>query len=333
MRIKTFVAPTVALAMAEVRAAMGADAIIVASHNRGRGRGIEVTAAVESDIDDPLASSAGADSPAAQPLTRQETAEALARALAWHGVPQRLVERLSLAAAALDAADATLALAGALDASCRFDPLPVRPSRPLMLVGPNGAGKTVTCAKLAARAALTGSELRLVSTDTVRAGGIEQLSAYADVLDRPVAVAERPAELAAALHDRPDDATVLIDSPGTNPHNETEFADLRAFIEAARAEPILVLPAGMDAIEAAEAAAAFADLGVDRLIVTRLDAARRLGLLLAAAEGGSLALADVGLSPFVAEGLRPLNPVSLARLLVRDPAIAGRESVFCKVAD
>lgn len=333
MRIKTFVAPTVALAMAEVRAVMGADAIIVASHNRGRGRGVEVTAAVEPGIDDPVAASTGAESPAPQPLTRQETAETLARALAWHGVPQRLVERLSLAAAALDAADATLALAGALDAGCRFDPLPARPSRPLMLVGPNGAGKTVTCAKLAARAALAGTELRLVSTDTVRAGGIEQLSAYADVLDRPVTVAERPAELAATLRDRPDDAIVLIDSPGTNPHNETEFADLKAFVEAGRAEPILVLPAGMDAIEAAETAAAFSDLGVDRLIVTRLDAVRRLGVLLAAAEGGGLALADVGLSPFVAEGLRPLNPVSLARLLVRDPAMADRESVFCKVAD
>ena len=328
--MKTFIAPTVAQAMAEVRAVMGADAIIVASHDRGRGRGVEVTAATEPEPDGPPATSAGAGMPAAQPLTRQDTAETLARALTWHGVPQRLVERLSLAAAALDASDATLALAGALDAACRFDPLPAHPSRPLILVGPNGAGKTVTCAKLAARAALTGAEIRLVSTDTVRAGGVEQLSAYAEVLEQPVTVAERPTELATALNEHPVGAIMLIDSPGTNAHNATELGDLMAFVEAARAEPVLVLPAGMDAIEAAETAASFADLGVDRLVVTRLDAARRLGVLLAAAEGGGLALADVGLSPFVAEGLRPLNPVSLARLLVRDPAAAERESVFSK---
>src|SRR5258705_333315 len=57
-------------------------------------------------------------------------------------------------------------------------------------------------------------------------------------------------------------------------------------------------------------------LGAHRLIVTKLDTVRRLGSLLAAAAGGGLALCEFGLSPQISDGLVPMNPVSLARLLM-----------------
>lgn len=56
------------------------------------------------------------------------------------------------------------------------------PSAPLVFIGSPGVGKTVYVAKLAALTRLTGHEAHLISTDTIRAGTIDQLNVYADRL-------------------------------------------------------------------------------------------------------------------------------------------------------
>ena len=77
-----------------------------------------------------------------------------------------------------------------------------------------------------------------------------------------------------------------------------------------------MLSDGTDPVEAAEIALAYAGLGVTRLIVTRLDASRRHGTPLAAASGAGLAFSDCTQSPLIRDGLLPLNPTSLAQLLL-----------------
>ena len=88
-----------------------------------------------------------------------------------------------------------------------------------------------------------------------------------------------------------------------------------AFAAAANAHQILVLGAGADSADLAESAAIFADAGASALHVTRLDCARRYGGIISAAITGGLPLAEVSATPFIANGLSGLNPVSLARLL------------------
>ena len=93
-------------------------------------------------------------------------------------------------------------------------------------------------------------------------------------------------------------------------------ADLVQALIFGAGRPVLVLPGGGDVHEAAEIAEMFRTLGTSRLIATRLDLARRLGFMLVAAEIGQFRFSHVSTSPRVAEGLAPLNPVSLARLLL-----------------
>jgi flagellar biosynthesis protein FlhF len=78
----------------------------------------------------------------------------------------------------------------------------------------------------------------------------------------------------------------------------------------------LVLPAGLDPAEAADLARAFAALGAQHLLPTRLDAARRLGGVLMAAKAGPLALTEAGIGPEVADGLETLTPEGLASRLL-----------------
>jgi len=78
---------------------------------------------------------------------------------------------------------------------------------------------------------------------------------------------------------------------------------------------VLVLPAGLDAEESAELARAFHALGARHMVATRLDIARRLGGVVAAAAEG-LALAEAGTGAQVPEGLSVLTPAWLAARLM-----------------
>ena len=317
MRLKTFNAPTISEAMRLVRDELGDDAIIVSSHRSRRGRGVQLTAAIEPR--EPDRSNGAATPPTAAPAVH-ETSE-LRQVLSYHGVPTRLADRLARAARESDLGEPELALAAALESYIDFAAgrLPP-PSGTLMLVGPPGAGKSTTTAKLAARAALAGADLAICTTDIVRAGAVAQLEAVADVLQQPLLAAEEPRHLGIMVQQfHASGRALLVDTTGCNPHDPEDLAELRRFVKSGPVEPVLVLPAGGDAEEMADTALAFARLGCRRLIVSRLDAARRYGSVLGAAEAGKLALAAAGISPSIPHGLRDLSPLALARVLLRDP--------------
>jgi flagellar biosynthesis protein FlhF len=81
-------------------------------------------------------------------------------------------------------------------------------------------------------------------------------------------------------------------------------------------EVVLVMAAGGDPHEAADIAELYRELGARRLLMTRIDGAHRYGAMLNAAAHARLAVTEVGISPNVADGLKQVNPVSLARLLL-----------------
>jgi flagellar biosynthesis protein FlhF len=321
MRMKVFHAESMPEAIRLVRGELGENAIIVSSQRGEGGNGIRVTAAVEGD--EPTT-----PPPVDQP---QDAIEAISDALHRHGCPAALSERLLHAAAplaekllraasALSVDAPVMTMAAALDALFEFDPLPERgPQRPVMLIGPPGSGKTVTVAKLAARAVLTNRAVNVITTDTMRAGGIGQLQAFTRILDIDLQTALDPDSLGDALtacNVVNSDALTLIDTAGANPFDSHEMEELIKLVKQAGGDTMLVLPAGYDCEEAADIALAFGAAGATRLLVTRLDAARRLGSVLVAADTAKLKFSDLSVTPHVADGLNPVNPVSLARLLI-----------------
>jgi flagellar biosynthesis protein FlhF len=312
MRLKTYTAATTAEAMNLVRQDMGDEAIIVSTQRAARGSGARVTAALE------LIGTNVAALATEQDNEKHDVAKTIRQALNYHGTPARLGERLVDTATALGMDDPMAAFAGALEAGFEFAPIPeIGEDVPVILVGPPGAGKTVTVAKLAARAILAGRCAGLITTDTQRAGGIEQLAAFTRILNIELKTAHATADLRRAVAERLiGTGPLYIDTPGTNPFSDSEMDHLGGLIVEAKAEPVLVLPAGGDAMEAADIASSFADIGATRLLVTRLDMVRRVGSILAAADAARLKFCDVSITPYVADGLSPINALSLARLIM-----------------
>ncbi|MEM7570832.1 MAG: AAA family ATPase, partial [Pseudomonadota bacterium] len=200
-----------------------------------------------------------------------------------------------------------------------------QPAKPLLLVGPPGAGKTTAIAKLAADARMRGQSVQVYSTDLMRSAGVAQLELLCEKLDLMVTTAESAQELRYLLHQKSDADVQIIDTTGVNAYSLDDAQRIARFAAQSGAEPIFVLPAGLDGLEAAEQAHVFSSLGVKRMLVTRLDGARRFAGIVTALYKGRMALAGLSASPFVADSFINATPLTLARFLLSkpDPARLG----------
>ena len=163
--------------------------------------------------------------------------------------------------------------------------------------------------------------------DTVKAGGLAQITSFAETLGTEIYEAGDEEAVARAVLACPKDRLVVVDTVGANPFDGEERAALARTARAIGTDLTLVLPGGGDAAESAEIAQSFAEAGARFLVATRLDATRRLGGLLTAAHAGNLALLAGGISPRIGGGLVALTPVALARLLLsRTDALDGLDA-------
>lgn len=329
MRLKSFHANTVTEAMKMIRESLGEDAIIVATREE-TGGGVSVTAALDSpsfgvgDSFDDYDRDFASESDWLQYDDEQDVgavAEELTDVLLKHAVPEDIIDQVVSCAGVAGLEQTHIALVAALEHLFSFRPLSQIPQgRPLMLVGPPGAGKTLAVAKLATRAVMAGGRPHIITTDTLRAGGTEQLAAFTRILDIPMHKARNGTELKKLVEEAPAAQNVIIDSAGLNPFRSDEMRELARMIAVADMEPLLVLPAGSDAEECGEMARIYAALGIRHLMPTRLDIGRRLGGVMAAAHFGGLILTDASDTPQVADGLFVLSPNRLAHLLMPQQA-------------
>jgi flagellar biosynthesis protein FlhF len=244
-----------------------------------------------------------------------------------HVVPNDVMDNI-LSTAAMTGHDSSIdALTAALDHLFTFAPLPQKmPRRAIMLVGPPGAGKTLMAAKMATRATLDGLKVSVITTDTVRAGGVEQLQAFTKLLKIPLQKAKTREQLQDILKKTEGQDLVIIDTAGTNPHDPDDMARLARLMEAGTIEPILAMTAGVDAEESSEISRSFSLLGVRRLLCTRLDIARRLGGLLSAAHKGGMAFCQASFTPKVTNGVFAMSPRKLSEFLI-NPDRALRDTL------
>ncbi len=312
MRVKTFTAKTTAAAMDLVRDELGDKAIIIANHTERSG-----TAYITAAVDPALAEKEDFEEhdPSVLP---DEIKAAVRQALAYHGVPAWLSIRLAKAAAAIDLPTPQQSLAAALERHFAFANINDHwISAPLILVGPSGSGKTVTTAKFFTRERLAKRPIAVISADTKRAGGVEQLAAFARILDIKLVTAGDADTLRQAVAQlNQQGARILVDMPGTNPFDKHDMEHLAALVRAANGSVALTLAAGSDPLEAIDFAKAYQEAGAEHLIVTRMDMARRYGAILAVAEGADLAMTNVCISTQVTDGLIDITPIGLARLMM-----------------
>ena len=386
MRIKKYVAESMPEALKQVKADLGANAVILNTRTLrkggkfGLGKGqVEVTAAIDegkspathatkrtatrrsakksASVAMPRAVKRAASEPAAPPAVEPQWADRISRKLEGleaavrAGAPTGGGERLLLPGA-LEVLSTQLTASGladslaqdilkgilldpgptglkdlpplqrlAADLLARWfeEPLPTRLGKGVRsvvaLVGPAGVGKTTTAARIAAHFA-SENDVRamLVAADTDRVGGLEQLRAYAGILGVPVEVVHTPEDMGDVIRSRRDIDLVLIDTAGAGPLAKDQIVRLNDLLkEAAPNEVHLTLGAPTDLQQMRDVVKAYAPIGINRLLLTKIDETARLGAACALGVESKLPLSYTTHGRAVPGDLLPADPQQLAQ--------------------
>ncbi|HEF5875416.1 TPA: flagellar biosynthesis protein FlhF [Burkholderia cenocepacia] len=152
------------------------------------------------------------------------------------------------------------------------------------LMGPTGVGKTTTTAKLAARCVMRfgASKVALLTTDSYRIGGHEQLRIFGKILGVPVHAVKDAGDLALALSELRNKHIVLIDTIGMS-QRDRAVSDQIAMLHGANApvQRLLLLNATSHGDTLNEVVQAYRSVGehpdLAGCILTKLDEATHLG--------------------------------------------------------
>ena len=166
-----------------------------------------------------------------------------------------------------------------------------------MIIGVNGAGKTTTISKLANRYKNESKTVMLGAGDTFRAAAIEQLSRWANKLDIPIVSTQQGHDPSAVVYDTIKSAiaknidNVIIDTAGRL-HTQVNLSEelkkmVRVASKALDSAPhrkLLILD-GTQGSSTINQAKAFDDMiGIDGIIITKLDGTAKGGAILSIAD-------------------------------------------------
>jgi fused signal recognition particle receptor len=160
----------------------------------------------------------------------------------------------------------------------------------IMFVGINGTGKTTAIAKIANRLHKMGISTVLAASDTFRAGAIEQISIHGERLGTKVVKHSAGGDPAAVAFDAVDHAkarkkdVVLVDTAGRMQTNANLMDEMKKIKRVVKPHLIIFVGdslAGNDAIE--QAKAFDAAVGIDAVILTKIDADAKGGAALSIA--------------------------------------------------
>ncbi len=190
--------------------------------------------------------------------------------------------------------------------------------RLVALVGPTGVGKTTTIAKLAAHYRLRQKRrVGLITVDTYRIAAVEQLGAYAGIMDLPMEVVSTPAEMRDAVARLASMDLILLDTAGRSARDDRQIDELRAMLAEARPDEVhLVLSSTANIASQKQTAESFVAAGATALVLTKLDEAKSLGALLPLVRTSGLPISYVTVGQNVPDDIAAADSGALARRMV-----------------
>jgi fused signal recognition particle receptor len=204
----------------------------------------------------------------------------------------------------------------------------VNPPEVVMMIGVNGVGKTTTIAKLAHRAQMQGKKVLIAAGDTFRAAAIEQLEVWANRVGAGFFAKAANSDPAAVAFEAMDMALaggydlLLLDTAGrlhTKANLMEELEKIKRVIgkkhPGAPHRSVLVIDATTGQNALSQTKLFHEAVGVDELILTKLDGTAKGGVVVAVALQFNVPITYVGLGEKM-EDLRPFDGRDFAKALL-----------------
>ena len=189
------------------------------------------------------------------------------------------------------------------------------------LLGPTGVGKTTTVAKIASRFALQHGKanVALISTDTYRIGGNEQLHIYAKILGVEMLTAKDDVELDAALEKLSKKKLVLIDMAGLS-HKDKMVEKQQEMLSSTKSKikKVLCLNANNTTESLNAVTQAYSGRGIEGCIITKVDESISLGGILNAVMQNKMRVIYITNGQRVPEDIALLNKMNELEMLLSD---------------
>src|SRR5438067_8042491 len=191
------------------------------------------------------------------------------------------------------------------------------PPTVIMLIGLQGSGKTTTAAKLARMYAKQGQHPLLAAADTYRPAAIDQLKTLGAQVSVPVVGDAALKLLEICKKAREEAATrgltpLILDTAGRLHIDEAMLDEVRAIRGELKPHHILLVVDAMTGQDAVTVAEKFnAAVGIDALILTKMDGDARGGAALSVREVTGRPIAYVGVGEKT-DALEPFHPDRLA---------------------
>ena len=186
------------------------------------------------------------------------------------------------------------------------------------LVGPTGVGKTTTVAKLAARfAQIHGADqVAMISTDTYRIGGYEQLATYGRIIGCQVKQAKDAEALDALIQQFGKKKLILIDTAGMGQRDMRLAEHLATLIANARVRirNYLVLGANAQQRVMQENVERFKKVPLSGCIYTKLDESLSIGEIISTSIQNGLPISYLTDGQRVPEDIKVANAEKLVTL-------------------
>jgi len=177
-----------------------------------------------------------------------------------------------------------------------------------MIIGVNGAGKTTTISKLAYKYQQSGKSVILGAGDTFRAAAIEQLSRWAKRLEIPIVATQQGHDPSAVVFDTISSAkakgidNVIIDTAGRL-HTQVNLSEelkkmirVAGKVEATAPHRKLLILDGTQGSSSINQAKAFDEMiGIDGIIITKLDGTAKGGSVLSIADELKMPIFYIGI--------------------------------------
>ncbi len=199
----------------------------------------------------------------------------------------------------------------------------------VLMVGVNGSGKTTTAAKLAYHYKQQGQAVMLAAADTFRAAAIEQLQIWAQRCDIPVVAQAPGSDSAAIVYDAMASAEakginmVIADTAGRLHTDKNLIEELQKIKrvatkqnENAPDEIILVIDGTTGQNAKKQVAEFHKSLGIDSLIVTKLDGSAKGGIIVAVARETGIPIRFIGVGEALDE-LHTFNATEYATAIMQ----------------
>ncbi|MGA1876194.1 MAG: flagellar biosynthesis protein FlhF, partial [bacterium] len=191
-----------------------------------------------------------------------------------------------------------------------------------------GTGKTTTIAKLAADMLLKQKRrVGLITIDTYRVGALDQLNAYAGIMNIPVKLACTFEQMRKAMLQYQDQDIVFIDTAGFSHHDREHLQLLNTFlVQVENPEIHLVVSVNTSEKELIHISQKFHLLHYDHLLFTKLDESSYLGTLFNHMVYTGKPISYLTTGQKVPEDIESATPASIVQMMFQKEILVQKES-------